>query len=792
MKIRNLQSISIIVQLGDFQCIDVFQKGYYQIKARVYGKYKTSSGTRRLDAIAEQAPSRDGSESVKRNDTDNDESRFILIDRCTLPHSVCNWRCRQTLQPSSSVSIQSAPTAPTCWLSDVMCIEHADDGFKLEQSLHLKIERIQKLYESEFHQHNEFYIDIELFFSEKDSQSGASSILDHGPSKQRVILKIPIHNTRNNGPLFYQLQFSGIYRSCLDIFVSQILTESRLVAKNEALLVSDGASVASSFAKGSSTSSQIMSFLMATKRVLQQNTKSIDVQSSSNSSSSSSLDDQKKHKGEDYRVKSVNDAIFHQVCSLFNILRGLDDYPAVQPNSNVSILSTYQLLKDIHLPWNELIQQSSRIEIVSDLLPLQPQFLKGLHDYLGKTDIDLEHANKILLSLSKVCRYGAQELASVSKTVAFESVFVYRRKEWMDMFANMEQYCLNTTEEDFVNNPFQPDNTRVDIQQDISIKQHSPSLSKPAWLIKIKSPLNKHKLLTADSCNYDGLPGLHLIVFVHGLLGHANDLRQIRANIAQYLYNDKSCAADYIYLFSKSNQSNTFDHLITMGNNLAKEVVVYMAQVGYEKIAHISFVSHSLGGLITRVAIRHDLLQPFKSLFHTLVTLGTPHTSQALNKHVVMSSALSLYQTIYNADCIKQLYLLDHTDKRECLLYRLSQDPNLKAFKRVHVVGSAQDLYVHFEGAMLSPLCRYKDYSSDLDTQLQPIYREMQQNIVSNCRDLSRYQVHFEEIDQAKQEWGLAADPLGRTAHIALVTNENAIHLVLANTFLLHGTTTVK
>ena len=317
------------------------------------------------------------------------------------------------------------------------------------------------------------------------------------------------------------------------------------------------------------------------------------------------------------------------------------------------------------------------------------------------------------------------------------------------------------------------------IQFDIA--QYWPKIPESTWLIEINK--DKPSSLGIRDKNV-AHSGLHLIVFVHGLLGHANDLRQFKSKIVHHLNSDPNSDTEFTYLFSKCNQSNTFDHLITMGSKLANEVVEFAQDIGMDKISRISFVGHSLGGLIIRVAIRNERLQELSNHFHSLITFGTPHLSQALNNHMILGAALRLYQSIYSAACIDQLYLNDHEDKRECLLYRLSQDTNLLSFKKIYVFGSEQDQYVHFEGALLSPLCNYKDYST-FDQSLQPIYREMQRNILSNCQSLHRYQLHFEEIELLKKQWGYIGDPLGRNAHIALIVNENAIQLALSKAFFL-------
>ena len=138
-----------------------------------------------------------------------------------------------------------------------------------------------------------------------------------------------------------------------------------------------------------------------------------------------------------------------------------------------------------------------------------------------------------------------------------------------------------------------------------------------------------------------------------------------------------------------------------MGSNLAKEIVDFI-QTEKLKLDKLSFVCHSMGGLIARVAIMNDLLLPYRHTFHKFTTLATPHLSLLVHNNQIISSAISLYQSITTSACLDQLYLRDHLDKRQCLLYKLSLDPTLSFFNHVFLFASKEDRYVHFEGALVT------------------------------------------------------------------------------------------
>lgn len=57
---------------------------------------------------------------------------------------------------------------------------------------------------------------------------------------------------------------------------------------------------------------------------------------------------------------------------------------------------------------------------------------------------------------------------------------------------------------------------------------------------------------------------------------------------------------------------------------LADEVVAFLAEYcPGPRLKKISFIGHSLGGLIIRAALPY--LEDYKNKFHTFLTLSTPH-----------------------------------------------------------------------------------------------------------------------------------------------------------------------
>lgn len=58
------------------------------------------------------------------------------------------------------------------------------------------------------------------------------------------------------------------------------------------------------------------------------------------------------------------------------------------------------------------------------------------------------------------------------------------------------------------------------------------------------------------------------------------------------------------FLVSRANEGKTDNSIEILGHRLAKEILTYVALTP-QKISKISFVGHSLGGLIIRSSLQH-------------------------------------------------------------------------------------------------------------------------------------------------------------------------------------------
>jgi hypothetical protein len=81
-----------------------------------------------------------------------------------------------------------------------------------------------------------------------------------------------------------------------------------------------------------------------------------------------------------------------------------------------------------------------------------------------------------------------------------------------------------------------------------------------------------------------------------------------------------------------------------MGKNLSKEVKKYIIEYCYAKdqtvlfLNKLSFVGHSLGGIIIRAALPY--LEEYKCIMEGYMSLGSPHLGYLPNHHSLVSAGL--------------------------------------------------------------------------------------------------------------------------------------------------------
>lgn len=140
-------------------------------------------------------------------------------------------------------------------------------------------------------------------------------------------------------------------------------------------------------------------------------------------------------------------------------------------------------------------------------------------------------------------------------------------------------------------------------------------------------------------------------------------------------------------LCSSANEDLTEGSIELMGLNLSKEVTKYIKDWCYSKdgstlyLNKLSFLGHSLGGLIIRSALPY--LQQFRSQFYGYMSMGSPHLGYMYNSNSLVSAGMWFLKNWKQSQCLQQLSMTDAQDKKQSYLYQLSKTQGLAWFKHI-------------------------------------------------------------------------------------------------------------
>ena len=111
--------------------------------------------------------------------------------------------------------------------------------------------------------------------------------------------------------------------------------------------------------------------------------------------------------------------------------------------------------------------------------------------------------------------------------------------------------------------------------------------------------------------------GINLVVLHHGFQGNNLDMLSLKHYFSlKYPKNYYHCA--------KANEENSEEDISLMGKKLALEIKEFIqVYVPGRKISKLSFVGHSMGGLIIRASLPH--LKEYKDRMGCFMTVSTPH-----------------------------------------------------------------------------------------------------------------------------------------------------------------------
>ena len=249
----------------------------------------------------------------------------------------------------------------------------------------------------------------------------------------------------------------------------------------------------------------------------------------------------------------------------------------------------------------------------------------------------------------------------------------------------------------------------------------------------------------------------HMVVLVHGFQGNSFDMNQIKSILAQ-------AYPKLMILDSAFNENQTEGDINEMGERLAEEILSFLALNFAERKPLISFIAHSLGGLIVRSAL--PLLEFFSSSFHAFITLSTPHLG-LLYSGKLLETGIWLMKRVKYFQCLNQMGLKDTDDFLESFIYKLSSANGLQWFSHTVLVSSVQDEYAPISSARIEMNQKAKTDLKNGKNYVQMIKNILDKIVVTNVIKLD---VHFKltaSIDTM----------IGRSAHLQLLENENFLKI---------------
>ena len=178
-----------------------------------------------------------------------------------------------------------------------------------------------------------------------------------------------------------------------------------------------------------------------------------------------------------------------------------------------------------------------------------------------------------------------------------------------------------------------------------------------------------------------------------------------------------------------------------------------------DSLKRISFVGHSLGGLIIRAGLEE--LSDYKSKMHIFLTYSTPHLGCMHQSSKLVSAGMWFLKKWNDSKSLAQLELEDSKDLSKTFLYKLSENKSIGWFRHVLLFSSIQDKYSPYESSRVE----IKERKSD--SVNEKLYAQMAQNLLSrmNANTMRRIDVIFKIGKSAFDTF------IGREAHIEFLIN---------------------
>ena len=307
-----------------------------------------------------------------------------------------------------------------------------------------------------------------------------------------------------------------------------------------------------------------------------------------------------------------------------------------------------------------------------------------------------------------------------------------------------------------------------------------------------------------DSPAEEEAGGAHLVVFVHGLEGDRRDLRTLR---------DELVMCDYgIYVLeSERNEGATRESIRVQGARLAAEVADFAAEhfagddegSGAEReeamspggrgprprLGKITFVAHSMGSVVARVAVREAAMAPLRPRLWALVSLSGPHLGLTPDTAPLLHIGVSCL-SVGRKGSLTELRRRDGGGARgrALLVEQAAGGGGLELFRHVVILYSKQDKFVPlassciamdtvarsaFEARERGGCCSGR--ASKAKIRAWEETAAMQTQIVTGLHEAG-VKVHLCEVTFPGLGGMMRDTLLGRQAHVEFLENKSMAH----------------
>lgn len=623
----SFSSVSVGVHIGRFYNVGIYEAGTYSIRIRVYTKSpKSIGGVKRTDGIVTETIENGNARSGEK---ESKVSSYLACQRVHANRIDCNWRCRPKYLPVKAKNRfaqlalwaeppkiwASVPLKPDTVTTPPITIIHQDEIVDINTAYMFDI--LINDYKNSSKHHDCAYLELSLYFGEGHLaalKQTRTLRLNHFLSKQ-------FHE-----PVYHPLQFYGVCGSLCDLTISRCLTGLQPIFKSakpndikstpQSPLSVIGAETVFNWISG----------------ITPKRTQSDDDSSDLGSSGSQDITEPNLEVLEQGRLKRDMCMLLASLLELLSTLSYNGTARSITYGTVWGILITCFKtdLDQSDIPEAD-VSICKMLERGGSLLDIFKTFVNGPKDIQVVTFLTAIHSLSLIISN------------------AFKEYIAYQKANCnMGEMMLLERRAYRTILlQHVVTNGMPVDHEKGAVTGKQIADKKSPPVQqypKPMPPTAIKKIFIAEGKYASGEVTVDLVPETNrcqkrLFVFVHGLQGFSTDLLGHRNS--QYLEaqifeaNPKYVAL----LVSKANENDSMNDISTMGRLLAIEIFKFIKEADYG-IESISFVCHSLGGLIARSAITQPPIQQFKHKLGLLCTFGTPHASLFQSSNTIINTCI--------------------------------------------------------------------------------------------------------------------------------------------------------